>query len=75
MLAAKALVWTGTISYGLYLWHYPIYRVMFSFEMSKIVVITIGSLMTFTVAVSSYYLMEKPILKLKKNFVQTTSSY
>ena len=71
ILATKVLVWIGTISYGLYLWHYPIYRVMFSLEMSKIVIITIGSLIAFTVAALSYYLMEKPIIKLKKNFVQT----
>lgn len=72
ILTAKALVWTGSISYGLYLWHYPIYRAMFSLEMSDLAVITIGSLITFTVAALSYYFMEKPILMLKKRFAHKT---
>lgn len=72
ILATKALVWTGSISYGLYLWHYPIYRAMFLLEMSGLVVITIGSLITFAVAALSYYFMEKPILMLKKRFAHKT---
>ena len=72
ILATRFLVWVGSISYGLYLWHYPIYRAMFSLELSAAVVITVGSLLTFVVAMLSYYLMEKPILKLKKRFAHKT---
>lgn len=68
IVATRVLVWVGSISYGLYLWHYPIYRAMFSLELNGLTVITVGSLLTFVVAVLSYYLMEKPILKLKKTF-------
>ena len=69
MLATRVLVWVGSISYGLYLWHYPIYRAMFSLELSGLVVITFGSIITFVVSALSYYLMERPILDLKKRFV------
>ena len=66
LLGMKWIVWVGTISYGLYLWHYPIYRAMFELGYSSLTVITVGSLATFVVASFSYYVMEKPILKLKK---------
>ncbi len=67
-LEIKGLVWVGSISYGLYLWHYPIFRLLFDFNYSWSTVFIIGFPMTFAVAAASYYLMEKPILKLKKGF-------
>lgn len=72
MLTTKALVWVGSISYGLYLWHYPIYRAMFSLKITGFFVITIGSLITFSVATVSYHFIEKPILKIKKRFAHKT---
>lgn len=73
-LVAKSLVWTGSISYGLYLWHYPIYRTMFDLGFSDLAVITIGSFISFLVAAFSYYAMEKPLLKFKKYFARETSN-
>lgn len=67
-LEIKGLVWVGSISYGLYLWHYPIFRLLFDFNYSWSTVFIIGFPATFAVAAASYYLMEKPILKLKKGF-------
>ena len=71
-LAMRWLVWVGSISYGLYLWHYPIYRTMSALGFNGLAIITIGSLVTFIVAALSYYLMERPILKLKKRFTRAT---
>ncbi|WP_230314481.1 acyltransferase family protein [Candidatus Contendibacter odensensis] len=68
VLAMKWLVWVGSISYGLYLWHYPIYRTMSALGFYRLDIITVGSLVTFIVAVFSYYVMERPLLKLKKRF-------
>jgi len=63
----KQLVWVGSISYGLYLWHYPIFRWIGSYYHFSIV-ITIGTIATFIIATASYYLLEKPFLKLKNKF-------
>lgn len=73
-LAMRWLVWVGSISYGLYLWHYPIYRTISDHGFSRLTVITVGSLLTFFVAVFSYYVMERPILRLKKRFTGITSN-
>ena len=67
-LEMEWLVWIGTISYGMYLWHYPIFRVLFELNQSWSTVLMVGFPVTFAVAASSYYLMEKPLLKLKKGF-------
>jgi peptidoglycan/LPS O-acetylase OafA/YrhL len=74
LLATRHLVWVGRISYGLYLWHYPIFRAMFSLELTGLVVITVGSSITFLVASLSYYLMERPILALKRHFQKQPST-
>ncbi|OFW10520.1 MAG: hypothetical protein A3G20_06870 [Acidobacteria bacterium RIFCSPLOWO2_12_FULL_59_11] len=66
MLSLKGLVWVGNISYGLYLWHYPIYRAMRQYGFDWTQVITLGTLITFAAAALSYYLLEQPFLRLKK---------
>ncbi|MEI6413613.1 MAG: acyltransferase [Pseudomonadota bacterium] len=73
ILSHYFLVWTGSISYGLYLWHYPIYMTMKSYGFDRLSIITLGSAMTFLAASSSYYLMERPILKLKSRLSRARS--
>jgi peptidoglycan/LPS O-acetylase OafA/YrhL len=68
LLSTRPMVWTGSISYGLYLWHYPIYRTLFSLKFDWLVVITAGSLITFILAALSFYLLEKPILVIKQHY-------
>jgi len=68
ILATKGLIWVGSISYGLYLWHYPIYRTMLALGFNHLIVIWIGTLVTFIIAACSYYLLEKPILKFRRFF-------
>jgi peptidoglycan/LPS O-acetylase OafA/YrhL len=68
LLSLRWIVWIGSISYGLYLWHYPIFRWMQDAKYTSTDVIIYGSLVTFVLAVSSFYLMERPLLKLKKRF-------
>jgi peptidoglycan/LPS O-acetylase OafA/YrhL len=51
-LSMKWLVWIGSISYGLYLWHYPIYRTMDDLGFHFWTIITVGSLVTFIVALT-----------------------
>ena len=68
LLAMKWLVWVGSISYGLYLWHWPIFYTMQGFGFKDFTTISVGTPLTFLVVLLSYYLMERPILELKKRF-------
>jgi peptidoglycan/LPS O-acetylase OafA/YrhL len=53
----------GTVSYGLYLWHWPIYRFMHHFHMSPELIFAIGASASLLLAAFSYNFVEKPILK------------
>jgi peptidoglycan/LPS O-acetylase OafA/YrhL len=70
------LVKIGVISYGLYLWHAPIGvivdRANFALEPSTLVVVKV--LITFLTAGLSYWLVEKPFLKLKNRFISNQST-
>lgn len=65
LLGMSALVLTGRVSYGLYLWHYPLYRVAevqgkaagYSLGASMIA----AAIMTFLVAWLSYRWLEQPL--------------
>lgn len=63
------LVWIGGISYGLYLWHYPVYRIMTALGYDDVLTFVFGSLLTFILATASYVLIETPFLKFKNRFV------
>lgn len=67
-LTFKPLIWLGSISYGVYLWHDPVYEVMRSFGFSKLSILTAGSIITLAIASLSYYIMERPLLRLKSRF-------
>jgi peptidoglycan/LPS O-acetylase OafA/YrhL len=66
ILSFRPIVWIGSISYGLYLWHDPVYEIMRTYKFSQYSIATIGSLITFLIASLSYYLVEKPVLSLKR---------
>lgn len=64
------LVWIGRISYGLYLWHWPVRWFIYQKEAmpastEQLVAVVVLSLSLTTL---SYYLVEKPFLRLKKRF-------
>jgi peptidoglycan/LPS O-acetylase OafA/YrhL len=65
VLSTRIAVWTGSISYGLYLWHYPIYRVLNTFGYRGTHLLVVGGFSAFVVAAASYYIIERPMLKLK----------
>lgn len=74
-LTSKPLVWAGSISYGVYLWHDPVFEVMRYFGYSKLSILFSGSIITLGIASVSYYLMEKPLLRLKKSFQVKTTEF
>ncbi|MFN2510671.1 MAG: acyltransferase family protein [Pyrinomonadaceae bacterium] len=72
VLESPLLVWIGRLSYGLYLWHLPLYRI-------TVPVVThpdwtwyerlgLRFVVTFAVASLSFYLIERPCLKMKQRF-------
>lgn len=68
LLSNKYLVWLGGISYGVYLWHWFVYRVLMGFGMDGVYVGLFGSVIAIAIASLSFYMIEKPILKVKKKF-------
>jgi peptidoglycan/LPS O-acetylase OafA/YrhL len=68
LLSNGVLRWIGNISYSLYLWHYLMYEYAkkeFATEGSQVLV---GVFLALTIASASYYLIEKPFLRLKFRF-------
>ncbi len=67
------LVFIGKISYGLYLWHYPIMRGMMSLRKTWRVNVPLAICITVVATLASYYLLELPCLRLKKRFQKTNT--
>lgn len=66
LLEGRVLGWVGGMSYGLFLWHYPIFRIARRLGASNLGVATYGVGLTLLVSVASYYVVELPGLRLKK---------
>lgn len=68
LMETKLLVWVGKISYGLYLWHYPMFKWIKYAGGPWPVKLAMALLGTFAVASLSFYLLERPLLRLKQRF-------
>ena len=73
VLTFKPFVWIGSISYGLYLWHFLTYKAIRLLGFDGIEVALIGTCLTFLIASASYYFVERPFLKLKNSSALTTA--
>lgn len=70
LLRTRWLVWTGSISYGLYLWHFPIYKMLATLGCGHLAVLLLGMPLTFAAAAASYYLLERRVLAFKDRFAR-----
>jgi peptidoglycan/LPS O-acetylase OafA/YrhL len=65
----KLFVWIGGISYGVYLWHYPVYALMSTLKFTNLTILVLGSAITFVLAFLSSRLIEKPIIRRGKKYL------
>jgi len=67
LLEMKPLTWIGKVSYGLYLWHWPVVLMVsrMTYLPSKLGVDLTVTIITLTIVTISYYKLEQPFLKLK----------
>ena len=65
LLALAPLVWLGRISYGVYLWHWPMFTFVNadSTGLSRWPLLAVRLLGTLAVSIVSFYLIEQPIRK------------
>lgn len=65
VLKSPALQWIGKRSYGLYVWHWPVYLLV-STAVPNILMAPLSVIGTFCFAALSYRYIEKPFLDLKR---------
>lgn len=67
LLAWKPIAWVGLVSYGVYLFHYPVIRVLgdkADVDEAKVMFL-LAVPITLAIAAASFYLVERPALRLK----------
>lgn len=71
VLAWRPLVWIGKLSYGIYLIHYPLLWILRDHGMPDehaVPVFALVMAISTAVAAASFYLVEQPVLRLKKRY-------
>ena len=64
-LSVRPLVWMGMVSYGAYLWHYPVFVELDATrtDTNGLGLLCLRFAATFVLATASYYLVERPVLE------------
>jgi len=65
VLSVRPMVWMGTVSYGAYLWHFPVTIELDSARtgLSGPALLAVRLATTFVLAAASYYLVERPVME------------
>ncbi len=64
LLGSPAAAWLGLISYGIFLWHYAI-AMLLGDDLGFLPLLAATLAATIACAAASYYLLERPVLRLK----------
>lgn len=74
LLGLRPMVWFGMISYGGYLWHFPVYIFVNSARtgISGLPLMALQFTITVVLAASSFYLVERPVME--RRFWRTTKA-
>jgi len=67
-LSFPPLLWVGRVSYGLYLWHHFFVASVRDQPWPLSAKLAVGLALSFVVTAYSYYVLERPFLKLKERF-------
>lgn len=68
LLSLPPMVGLGTISYGLYLWHFPIIGYVGVFGGTGASAVFLSASLTLVAAIFSWFVIERPALRLKKRY-------
>ena len=78
ILKAPVAIWIGRRSYGLYLWHFVVYKAVGSFfhqhrlsDTNRMTEVVLKFAISFALAAISYKVIETPALRLKRRFQPT----
>lgn len=63
IFTSRPALWLGSISYGAYIWHFPIYRMMQDAGMEPVQVLFYGAGLTLVVSQLSWTYLESPIIQ------------
>lgn len=68
LLGQKLFVYLGRISYGIYLWHFPVLLVLIKLGQAGWPLLALTFITTILIASASYFTIELPALALKRKF-------
>jgi peptidoglycan/LPS O-acetylase OafA/YrhL len=68
-LTLRPVVWLGRISYGIYLWHYPLSLIVRNHVHSVLGVMVVVGALSIAAAAMSFNLIEVPVLKWRERVV------
>lgn len=69
LLGWRPVAWVGRISYALYLWHFPVFYLLPSYQLPLRVSAPMGLAISVSLAACSYYLVERPALRFRQRLI------
>jgi peptidoglycan/LPS O-acetylase OafA/YrhL len=74
LLEARPLVFIGVISYGAYLWHYPIYHLLLNVPGPRLLVSACGIILSLLLGYLTRIIVEVPVLRFRDSVSESFSA-